>query len=895
MMKKKKAIVFILFFCLILTSAIAQSEKDTLFFINAMQRFRTLQQIPVEKLYLHIDKPYYSAGENIWYSGYLVNAISLQPNALSKFIFVELINQSDSIIHRYKIREDSTHHFSANIPLAIDIPMGNYLIRAYTWWMQNAGKEYFFTQPIFIGNPIDQSIQSVISYQLQEEGNLLADISFQSIEQYTSFTKKYIDYKIFEGKKLIRSRTSQTDANGHLKISFDFLPDTNIQYQISIAFNDDKISYKKDFFIPIPNNTFDIQFFPEGGNLLNDGIRNIAFKTIGQNGFSVNVEGVIYNQQGDSITSISSTHQGMGVFQLPLLHSKPNNYTAKVHIPNTNKYKNVNLPPVLDTGFGISLQQIERKLIYNIFSAGVHTPSTTLYLLVHERGKLLFIFPIKDSSQYTGKIPLFQLPSGIVHFLLLDSIGNALSQRISFVYHPSKSNVWLETNKEKYATREKVDLSLSLSHDEDSLINAVCSISITEDETVKTDSNQNNIITHLLLTSDLKGYIETPNAYFNEQANMVSSKIDLVMLTHGWTRFNVPDILNSKFPKFRYFLEVGQSISGKITNVLGKGINTGTLITIGGKAKIFKLTTTDEHGNFLVEGISFPDSTTFILQGKNKRGYNTVDVLVDKDSFPILGKYPKIDTSIHAINIDNYLNVMNKKYQDEGVHKITHLKEITVYSQKSQTDEYDNPMYAGLGNPMKNNELEQRFSGQNILEVLRTFSGVNIVGNSISIRGSANNPLLVIDDMPYNDDDISNILATIDISQVGYLNVLKDAETSIFGAQGGNGVIIINFKKGIDFITSSSKPLGIAIINPLGYYKPNEFYNPKYENQEEKNNPFADIRTTIYWNPHILLNTQKPTNISFYTADRTSTYTMIIEGISHKGEPFRYTKKIKIY
>ena len=115
-----------------------------------------------EKVYLQTDKPYYSAGEEIWFKAYLVNATTILPKALSRFVYVELIDKLDSVQYRVKLRKDSLG-FAGHIKLKAEIPAGQYKLRAYTYWMQNAGTDFFFTKDLFIGNAIDDHISSKIS------------------------------------------------------------------------------------------------------------------------------------------------------------------------------------------------------------------------------------------------------------------------------------------------------------------------------------------------------------------------------------------------------------------------------------------------------------------------------------------------------------------------------------------------------------------------------------------------------------------------------------------------------------------------------------------------------------------------------------------------------------
>lgn len=87
---------------------------------------------PQEKVYLHLDKSSYAAGENIWLKAYLTDATYHVPDLLSKYIYVELIDRSDSICQQIKLRQTDSC-FYGNFRLPIDIKPGKYCIRAYTF------------------------------------------------------------------------------------------------------------------------------------------------------------------------------------------------------------------------------------------------------------------------------------------------------------------------------------------------------------------------------------------------------------------------------------------------------------------------------------------------------------------------------------------------------------------------------------------------------------------------------------------------------------------------------------------------------------------------------------------------------------------------------------------
>ena len=155
------AFFFGMLFCF--TSLSGQNTQDTI-----LAYFNLLEKVPQEKLYLHLDKPFYGAGEKIWFKGYLVNSVTHQDNTQSNFIITELVNRSDSIVERKKIRRDSLGFHNA-FTLPPTLPAGDYYLRGYSNWMLNQEPEFFYSRNLKIGNSIDNTIVSNIEYQQEDE------------------------------------------------------------------------------------------------------------------------------------------------------------------------------------------------------------------------------------------------------------------------------------------------------------------------------------------------------------------------------------------------------------------------------------------------------------------------------------------------------------------------------------------------------------------------------------------------------------------------------------------------------------------------------------------------------------------------------------------------------
>lgn len=146
---------------------------------------RFMQQLllfPQEKLYLHTDKPAYVAGDTIWFRAHVVDAASHLPVSVSRYVYVELADQADSVIYRVKIRVNDSI-YSGYLPLELTIPQDNYHLRAYTPFMKNLPQEALFDMSLQVYNPLVKRnrMQGEVATANQNQGDAVLS-SFLDIE-----------------------------------------------------------------------------------------------------------------------------------------------------------------------------------------------------------------------------------------------------------------------------------------------------------------------------------------------------------------------------------------------------------------------------------------------------------------------------------------------------------------------------------------------------------------------------------------------------------------------------------------------------------------------------------------------------------------------------------------
>ncbi|GAA6253090.1 TonB-dependent receptor plug domain-containing protein [Bacteroides thetaiotaomicron] len=840
--------------------------------------FSLMERIPKEKLYLHLDKPFYGAGEKIWFKGYLVNAITHQDNAQSNFIITELINRSDSIVERKKIRRDSLGFHNA-FTLPATLPAGDYYLRGYSNWMLNEDPDFFFSRNIKIGNSIDNTIVSSIEYQQEDDTHYTAKIKFTSNVQAV-FENTTIKYLYLENGKIKNKGKKKTDENGWISIS---LPDLKspVARRIEVEFDDPQYIYKRTFHLPVFTNDFDVKFFPEGGALINIPHQNVAFKAQGADGFSKEIEGFLFNSKGDTLTNFRSEHNGMGIFTMNPVNNETYYVTVRTNDSITKRF---DLPAIEPKGISIAMSHYKQEIRYEIQKTEATEWPQKLFLLAHTRGKLAILQPINPKRTF-GKMNDSLFTEGITHFMLIDEQGNALSERLIFV-PDHKPNQWqITTDQPTYGKREKVSLQIAAKDSEGNPVEGTFSVSITDRKSIQPDSLADNILSNLLLTSDLKGYVEDPAFYFLNQDARTLRSIDYLMMTHGWRRHKMENVLRTPSLNFTNYIEKGQTISGRIMGFFGANVKKGPICVLAPKYNIIATTETDEKGQFIVN-TSFRDSTTFLVQARTKKGFAGVDILMDPPQYPVAThKAPYFNGA--TTFMEDYLMNTRDQYYMEGGMRVYNLKEVTVTAKRERPS--SKSIYTGGINTYTVEEDRLQGYGQTAFDAASRLPSVTITnGSEIHIRNNSEPAIIVIDDIVY--EDASDILKDIQVSDMSSISLLRGADAVILGPRASGGAVVITLK---DPRNLPARPAqGIITYTPLGYSESVEFYHPTYDTPEKKNAQRSDFRSTVYWNPELRLDAEGKATIEYYTPDSTAPEDIIIEGVDKNGKVCRILQTI---
>lgn len=620
----------------------------------------------------------------------------------------------------------------------------------------------------------------------------------------------------------------------------------------------------------------DLQFFPEGGQLLSGNYQTVGFKAVGNDGLSQEVSGYILNREADTVAVFSTMHCGMGRIRLSVESGQ--RYYAIVRSANGFE-KKVELPEVSDGGVGLKVTQTDSLLKYTITKGKNAVLPKHLYAVVHTRGLLNTIVPVERS--FTGVINCKDMLEGIAHVLLLDDQYHIYSQRICFVNRKDKPDLIVAPDKPFYSSRDKIGLELKFGNNKRERIEGSFSVSVTDDGRVYQDSTEANILSGLLLTSDLKGYIEEPGYYFDENNPQATKDLDLVMLTHGWTKFDVVKEIQGKYDSLHYEQEQGQIISGSVESFWGKGSTTAQVLVLSTAGHVLMIHA-DSAGRFMLDGISFPDSTTFIVQGANQKGRRNVAIQIDKDRFlPISG----LPIREEEDNEEFYKKYTQNYYYDHGI-KVYRLDEVKVEARR-RSKSYS--IYDDMADYRLDSSKISEIKSQSITQVLQELPGVSVEQNCITRMGR--DTLMVMINDYVEDMEQIRLLEPEFVRSISLLDGMKGRV--LFGEAGEHGVLVIHIDPARRLARPTDHP-SMQTFTLLGYQKPSAFYAPSYEVSSARANHEYDERNTIYWNPSVRIGKNTSAKVSFYAADGIGSYTVTVEGVTTGGEICRKSIKLNM-
>jgi TonB-dependent SusC/RagA subfamily outer membrane receptor len=776
----------------------------------------TVAHIP-EKVYLQFDKPYYAAGDTLYFKAYVTKGEEHLLSGLSSVLHVDLINTNNQLYQSVKLHLDSGVAWG-DFALPDSLRKGNYRVRAYTRWMRN--EDNYFDQVIPVGS---------------------------------NFTNKI--------PKSANPSTTVLNANR------------------------------------------DIQFLPEGGSLIAGIQSKIAFKAIGANGLGIDLKGIVIDNENKQVCSFASSHLGMGYFYLNPETDKI--YKAKITYADGTQ-NIVDLPKAAAKGITLSVTSDSLSKIWIRLKADKiycrENRDKDFTLIISSGDVNTKITCTLDSAVIGLDILKSHLHTGVARLTLFSPVGELLCERLLFVQNHDQLNLRISSDKPEYAKREKVHIKLNAINASGNPAMGHFSVSVTDESTVMPDKKaENNILTNLLLTSDLKGYVEQPNYYFTDTSATSCKNLDALMLTQGYRHFEWKQVLGSDNQPQAYQPEKGLEIAGIAKTPGGKPIANGTVTLIPAKGGQLASTATDAKGMFRFTNLIFTDTARFVLSAVNDKGKNTAKITYFNDHRDVPAVLPNQAVQQRSVTDTTLADfVKNEKLEQREVlnyvnSKAIILREVNIKNKKPD-DQYQTQSLAGAGHADQvlhsaqlgyDGPLVSRLNG--VLKGVIFIKDIPYLTLSLHLPSVPNQMLLIVDGV----ETPKGQKISLQTTEVETVEVLKNASASMYGMQGADGVLIITTKQMKSIDSKDIASIGVLPIAPVGFYKAREFYSPKYDHPNVVSKQ-RDLRSTVYWKPELVTDKDGNASFDYYNADGTGTYKVVIEGIDENGNIGRQVYRYRV-
>ncbi|MFY0653350.1 MAG: carboxypeptidase-like regulatory domain-containing protein [Cyclobacteriaceae bacterium] len=801
--------------------------KDSL--VNAIQVKFEKKSLYQEKSYLHLDKPFYTAGERMWYSGYLVSAASHQQIDGSGVLYVDLIDPDGEVVESQNIKV-SKGSAKGDILLSDKLPTGRYILRAYTRWMRNQHPDFFFQKDVMIYNENNQKEsqnrpESDLSLNFFPEGGdilagVITRIAFKAIDQ--SGNGADVNGQVLDGEG---NRVGNFESIHQGMGSFFLNPRADTDYFAKVSGNGIERMYPLPYIqsagmaLQVQNNKENtVKIIVQASQEYNDRSCYI----IGQNRGRIYTKSKGLLRKGKSIIELPKSRLPDGIFQITLFDDLGQPQCERLIFIDQQRDIDIQISPdkeELDSRgpseFDIKLSDSEGRPVQGNFSVAVtdaqqftkvtNEENIKSYLLLNSdiKGGLEEPgFYFKDREKETvRKLDLLMLTQGWRRFTWKDILSNR-STRLNFAMEKGLTLSGIVFDPYNDEPLESVDVST-----------LVLGASTTVAD---------------LVTTDEKGRFNIYN-------------------------LDLPDSVSVLFNKI--------SAKRKVSKVKVRLTSEKYLLAIKGT------------GDFLEQEEISQEELDYLSLDEQRRqielafGDEKVKFL---DEVEIKGSKQSISraTSIHGtpdatIVSDPNMAFMNIFQMIQG-----RVAGVVVSGNNITIRNSPGPPFVLL-------------DGVPIVEPSGSYFGGQQATTATTEAAAGEPAPTPPEPVAQNGNGIERLLS-IPPTDVDRIEILKGPAAAIYGLRGANGVLAIYTKRGSANVVKESSKQAYSVM-AKGYYTAREFYSPKYD-QPLPEHARPDKRATLYWNPKISTDKNGKATFSFFNSDIGKKLQIDIQGVSNSGQ-----------
>ncbi|WP_165776645.1 Plug domain-containing protein [Maribacter sp. 4G9] len=786
------------------------------------------QNLAPEKTYLHTDKDVYTNGDTIWFKTYLLDGITHDISSKSKVVYVDLVNEQESVVAQRKLFVDEKS-VAGDIQIDEKIPQGNYTLRSYTKYMLNEEEPVIFEKEI-----------PIIVQKLEQGPTLDSSMPNRAFEGFGATTPTSISgipkIKFYpEGGDLVTGLPGTLgmevlDDNGNgVAIEGEIRSSDN---EVVTTFESHEFGLGRVRFIPREGKQYHASFNIDGKE------HSYPVPQAIPSGYLLNIQ----NREDHLLVQVASSPDRTLEGTLLVGHLRGDLIFKRIGEPSDkSSYATRIFTSELRDGvahftlFASNGEPLAERLVY------VDHPDNDAQMALSAPAKVY------------GKREKVNLD-----VVLTDADGSPLKGDFSV----------------GVVSKNGIDQSHANSFKSWLLLNSDLGGRIANPDYFFEDGSKHRrfLLDALMLTRGWRRFV-WKDMLSDSLARLPKISPEKGIMVHGkTTKFKLPNRPKETSVTLNLYW-VDLINSKQKTNEQGQ-------FSFGPFYFTDSLEATVEAHDSLAKWDSKKSNFSIALDEQWPRVATTTKGQQAQNTIQLLREYAKEE---YQRKVTDYM------YDPVGV---TQLEEVTVTDKDKRLTRHQmatkaNPMSKMTTGPFSSRLFREDVTGNeamSVMDLMARVPGILVKGafpnQELFIPASLGGgpPLILVDGTTTTVDFLQQLRAI----EIEFVDVVKGPDSSLFGSRGAGGIIAIYTNKSYEELVNQEIYPGVVSFTIPGFYKTREFYAPDYYEEDPKK---PDYRTTLYWNPDLAFSDAGLSNIDFFTGDKTGMFQVRVEGITQDGRP----------
>ena len=563
-----------------------------------------------EKVYIHTDNQCYFVGDTLWYKAYVVRADDLRPTDMSRLLYVELLSPDGLLVERQTIIISPKGYTCGQFALRDSLYSGYYELRAYTRWMLNfnvrhhryrkdetwsfynkqMAADYFriwdglysrvlpvYSKPEATGDydarrmyqrpktrlPRQKKDNLVVTFY-PEGGQLVQGVENRVAFEVTDQHGQAVSVKgtiVGDGSNRYEEEI-ETEYMG--RGSFLVTP-TEMRLKARFTWHD------KEWTVDLPKaEKQGVAMRLEGGQLV---LSCKGLPADKEYGLSVMCRGRLVHftslQSWEASATGLQSLEASPTTELQSLEASPATGLQSLEASHTTGLQSLEASHTTglqswEASPTTGLQSLEASPTTQSLEA---SPTTQSLEASHTTG-LQSLEASPTMLQRLEALPIAELPTGVNDVTVFDSDGRIWASRLFFVNHhdydASLITAPLQATR-TYAPYEKIEVPVQLAGITEP---TTFSLSFHDTNTDEPSYDDGNLMTSMLLSSELRGFVARPAHYFEADDDLHRRHLDLLMMVQGWRKYKWQELADTTHA-MRYQPETTMTVEGAVYKALG--------------------------------------------------------------------------------------------------------------------------------------------------------------------------------------------------------------------------------------------------------------------------------------------------------------------------------------